>query len=84
MDMIKLLEDSDPLIAAPELNERLQGKVQNIFMLAQSLDQRKTKANTVKCQANFLAHLLSSCLIAHSIGKTYILHIHINNAFVVF
>ena len=24
---IKLLEDSDPLIAAPELNERLQGKV---------------------------------------------------------
>ena len=26
-DIIKLLEDSDPLIAAPELNERLQGKV---------------------------------------------------------
>ena len=39
MDKIKLLEDSDPLISGPELNERLQGKVQNIFtMLAQSLD----------------------------------------------
>ena len=41
MDIIKLLEDSDSLIVAPELNERLQEKVQNIFiMLAQSLDQR--------------------------------------------
>ena len=39
MDKIKLLEDSDPLISGRELNERLQGKVQNIFtMLAQSLD----------------------------------------------
>ena len=46
-------------IVAPELNERLQGKVQNIFIeLAQSLDQRKTPGYTVKCQANFLAHLL--------------------------
>ena len=40
-------------------------KVQNIFiMLAQSLDQRKTAENTVKCQANFLVRLLWS-----SIGK---------------
>ena len=39
LDKIKLLEDSDPLILGSELNERLQGKVQNIFtMLAQSLD----------------------------------------------
>ena len=55
MDIIKLLEDSDSLIVAPELNERLQEKVQNIFiMLAQSLDQRKTSENTVKCQAKFV------------------------------
>ena len=41
MDMKKLLEDYDPLIGALVLNERLQGKVQNIFMiLAQSLHQR--------------------------------------------
>ena len=54
MDIIKLLEDPDPLIAAAELNESLLGKVQNIFiMVAQSLDQRKTAGNTVKCQANF-------------------------------
>ena len=40
MDIIKLMEDADPLIAAPELNERFQGKVQNIFVvLAQSIDQ---------------------------------------------
>ena len=59
MYIIKLLEDSDSLIVAPELNERLQEKVQNIFiMLAQSLDQRKTAENTVKCQANFLVRLL--------------------------
>ena len=59
MDIIKLLEDSDPLIAAAELDERLPGQVQNIFiMVAQSLDQRKTAGNTVKCQANFLARLL--------------------------
>ena len=65
VDIIKLLEDSDSLIAAPELNERLQEKVQNIFiMLAQSLDQRKTAENTVKCQANFLVRLLWS-----SVGK---------------
>ena len=44
---------------APVLNERLQGKVQNIFIvLARTLDQRKTAGYTVKCQANFLAHLL--------------------------
>ena len=59
MYIIKLLEDSDSLIVAPELNERLQEKVQNIFiMLAQSLDQRKTAENIVKCQANFLVRLL--------------------------
>ena len=40
MDIIKLMEDADPLIAAPELNERFQGKVQNIFVvLAQSIDR---------------------------------------------
>ena len=65
VDVIKLLEDSDPLNVATELNERLQGKVENIFiMLAQSLDQRKTAGNTEKCQVDFLAHLLWS-----SIGK---------------
>ena len=38
MDKERLLEDSDPLIAAPELNERPQRKVHNIFiMLPQSL-----------------------------------------------
>ena len=38
MDKKKLLEDSDPLIAAPELNERPQRKVHNIFLMpAQSL-----------------------------------------------
>ena len=59
MDIIKLLEDSDPLIAAAGLNERLLEKVHNIFiMVAQSLDQRKTAGNTVKFQTNFLTHLL--------------------------
>ena len=59
METIKLLEDSDPLIVAAELNEKLLGKVQYILiMVGQSLDQRKTAGNTVKCQANFLAHLL--------------------------
>ena len=59
MDIKKLLEDFDQLIAAPKLNERLQGKVRNIFiMLFQSLDQRKNAGKTVKCQASFLAHLL--------------------------
>ena len=49
----------DPLIPAPELNERPRGKLQNIFvMTAQSLDQRKTVRNRVKCRANFLARLL--------------------------
>ena len=57
MDIIRLLKDSDPLIAA--LNEILPGKVQNILiMVAQSLDQRKNAENTVKCQAMFLDHLL--------------------------
>ena len=42
----------------PELNERLQGKVQNIFMFAQSLDPKKTAGNAIKCQANFSAHSL--------------------------
>ena len=34
MDTIKLLEDSDPLIAAAELNERFPVKVQNISIMA--------------------------------------------------
>ena len=39
VDITKLLEDSDPLIAATELNEKLPEKVQNVFiMAAQSLD----------------------------------------------
>ena len=59
METKKLLKDSDLLIAAPELNEMLQGKTQNIFiMLLQSLGQRRNRGNTVKCQASFLAHLL--------------------------
>ena len=37
MDLIKLLEDSDSLNAATELNERLQGKVQNILLFLQKL-----------------------------------------------
>ena len=48
MDIIKLLEDSDSLSAASELNKRLQGEV---------LDQIKPVGNTVKCQANFSSHL---------------------------
>ena len=44
------MEDSDPLIAAPEVNETLQGNVQTSFiMLAQSLDQRKAAGDRVKC-----------------------------------
>ena len=59
METKKLLKDSDLLIAAPELNERLQRKIQNIFiMLLQSFGQRRNGGNTVKCQASFLAHLL--------------------------
>ena len=49
VDIIKLLEDSDPLSAAPELNERLQRKV---------FDQMKPVRNTIKCQVNFSVHLL--------------------------
>ena len=55
--------DSNPLIAATKLNNRLQGKVQNIFiMLGQRLGQKITAGNTVKCQVNFLAHLLWSSI----------------------
>ena len=50
MDIIKLLQGSDPLISAAKLNEILPGKIQTIFiMVAQSLDQRKNAENTVKC-----------------------------------
>ena len=49
MDIKKLLEDSD-LIAAPEVNKRLQGKVQaSLIMPAQTLEQRKTAGDRVKC-----------------------------------
>ena len=34
---IKLLEDSDPLNTAAELNERFQGKVQNLLLFLQKL-----------------------------------------------
>ena len=55
----KIIGRPDPLIPAPELNERPQGKVQNIFiMLDKSLNQRKTVRNRVKCRASFLARLL--------------------------
>ena len=37
MDLIKLVEDSDSLNAAAELNERFQGKVQNILLFLQKL-----------------------------------------------
>ena len=47
MDITKLLEDSDPLIAASELNERLSKKVQNVFIMATlSLDLGKNAGNT--------------------------------------
>ena len=59
MNVIKLLEGSDPLIAAAELNERFPGKVQNIHIIAtQSLDQRRNAGDTVNCQTMFLDHLL--------------------------
>ena len=37
MDLIKLVEDSDSLNAATELNEMFQGKVQNILLFLQKL-----------------------------------------------
>ena len=47
MDTTKLLEDSDPLIVATELNEMFPKKLQNVFiMVAQNLDQRKNAGNT--------------------------------------
>ena len=59
LNIIKLLGDSDPLILAAKLNERLLRKVQNILiMVAQSLDQRRNAGNTVKSQAIFLPRLL--------------------------
>ena len=57
MDKIKLLEDSDPLISGPELNERLQGKVQNILLCLLKVLIKERLQGTVKCQDNFLAHL---------------------------
>ena len=61
MDIKKLLEDSDPLIAAAELNEKLPKKVQNVFiMAAQSLDQRKNAGNIESSEMSsyVLSHLL--------------------------
>ena len=67
MDITKLLEDSDPLIAAAELHERFPRKVQNVLnMAALSLDQKKRmqgRQNPVKCQAMSLAHLLWSSIV---------------------
>ena len=76
MDINKLVEDSDPLIAAPELNEGPQGKVQSIFiMLAQSLYQRKTAGNRVKYRASFLADLLWSFMLENlHTTQSYITH----------
>ena len=37
IDIIKLFEDSDLLNAATKLNDRLQGKVQNILLFLQKL-----------------------------------------------
>ena len=57
----KIIGRPDPLILAPELNERLQGKLQNIlaeYYACSKLHQRKVVRNRVKCRANFLAHLL--------------------------
>ena len=61
VDITKLLEDSDPLIAATELNEKLPEKVQNVFiMAAQSLDQRKNAGNieSGEMSSYVLSHLL--------------------------
>ena len=61
VDITKLLEDSDPLIAATELNEKLPEKVQNVFIMAtQSLDQRKNAGNIESSEMSsyVLSHLL--------------------------
>ena len=68
MDITKLLEDSDPLIAATELNEKLPEKVQNVFiMAAQSLDQRKNAGNieSGEMSSYVLSHLLWSSILKH-------------------
>ena len=65
MDIRKLLEDSHPIIAAAELNDRLQEKAQNILIIVAQC-QRKNVKNTVKCQAMFSAHLQANLYITHS------------------
>ena len=59
MDIKKLLEDSDPLIAAAELNEKLPKKVQNVFIIAaQSLDRRKNAGSIESSKMS--SYILSS------------------------
>ena len=53
------MEDSDPLIAAAELNEKLPKKVQNVFIVtAQSLDQRKNAGSIESSKMS--SYILSS------------------------
>ena len=76
MDIKKIIGRPDPLIPPPELNKWPQGKVQNIFiMLAQSLDQRKTVRNRVKCWASFLARLRYSSILENlHITQPYVIN----------
>ena len=82
MDITKLLEDSDPLMAAAELNESLPKKVQNVFIMAAlSLDQRKNVWNTGSSEISSFV-LRSFALKFYC--QTCILHIQINNPSLLF
>ena len=82
MDVAKLLEDSDPLIGAPELNERLPEKIQNVFIISsQSLDQRKNARNT---ESSILSSYVLSSFALKFYCQTCILHVQINNSFMSF
>ena len=82
MNIRKLLEDSDPLIAAAELHERLPKKVQNAFIIAvPSLDRRKNAGNTESSKKS--SYVLSSFTLKFCC-KTYTLNIQMNNPFVLF
>ena len=79
MDITKLLEDSVPLVAAAELDEKFPRKVQNVLnMAALSLDQKKTAGKTESSKMS--SNVLSSFTLKFYC-KTYILHIQINYPF---
>ena len=61
MDIRKLLEDSDPLITAPELNERLPKRYKMFLLwLLKFLIKKRIQGtqNPVTWRAMFLAHWL--------------------------